>query len=158
MGCQEEPGFITEEKDISVMIKRSLAFGPGLVSASKNAPHGYIVFIFTFIAVIQEVFDSLDTRNQRIKVERLSTTSTKTKDAYETPGTDRQCIVEVLAVSEVLQAFDEDLKFVVLFKACNSQFCLYIYFPPNDLLIRTASIPLLKSQEPELMGFFASSV
>ena len=134
MGCQEESDFITEEKDIiSVMIKQSLAFGPGLVStfreggvflkASKNAPHGYIDFIFTFIAVIQEVFD---TRNQRIKVERLSTTSTKTKDAYETPGTDRQCIVEVLAVSEVLQAFDEDLKFVVLFKACNSQFCLYI--------------------------------
>lgn len=53
--------------------------------------------------------------------------------------------MEVLAVSEVLQAFDEDLKFVVLFKACNSQFCLYIYFPSNDLLIRTASIA----------GFFA---
>ena len=50
-------------------------------------------------------------RNQRIKVGSLSTTSTKTKDTYETPGADRQCIVEVLAVSEVLQAFHEDLNF-----------------------------------------------
>lgn len=36
MGCQEEPGFITEEKDIGVMIKRSLAFGPGLVSTFRE--------------------------------------------------------------------------------------------------------------------------
>ena len=61
--------------------------------------------------------------------------------------------MEVLAVSEVLKAFDENLKFVVLFKACNSHFCLYIYFPLHDLLIQTASIALLKSTGPEMMGF-----
>ena len=172
LGSQEEPSFMTEEKDIGVMIKRSLAFGPGLVStfrevgvfskAGKSAPHGYIDFMLfsedrqpTFIAVVREMFDSVNMRNQRVKVARLSSTSTKTKDAYDTPGADRQCIVEVLAVSEVLKAFDENLKFVVLFKACNSHFCLYIYFPLHDLLIQTASIALLKSTGPEMMGFFA---
>ena len=69
MGCREESGFITEEKDVGVMIKRSLTFGPGLVStfrevgvfpkAGKSAPHGYVDFMLfsedrdpTFIAVI----------------------------------------------------------------------------------------------------------
>ena len=171
MGSQEEPSFMSEEQDVGVMIKRSLAFGPGLVStfrevgvfakAGKNAPHGYVDFMLfsedrdpTFIAVVRELFDSINMRNQRVKIGRLSTTSTKTRDAYETPGADRQCVVEVLVVSEVLKAFDENIKFVSLFKACNSRFCLYMYFPSHDLLLQTDTITLLKSTGPEMMGFF----
>ena len=98
MGSQEEPSFMTEEKDIGVMIKRSLAFRPGLVStfrevgvfsiAGKSAPHGYFDFMLfseerepTFIAVVREMFDSVNMRNQRVKIGRLSSTSAKTKDA-----------------------------------------------------------------------------
>ena len=96
-----------------------------------------------------------------MEVGRVSATSVKTADTFHIKGSDRQCIVEILALSQVLLAKNPDLNLVAFLKVCKTVFCLYIYYPKLDLLAKTTHIglkkclPELTYGEPEnMMGYF----
>jgi len=61
-----------------------------------------------------------------IEVGRLPATSVKTMDTFYSNGSNRQCVVEILALTEVLLTSNPDIVFVVLVKACKSTFCLHV--------------------------------
>ena len=163
----EELSSSSEEVDVKALIKLSLAFVPGVVttfrevgvlcSKDRHGPHGYIdVVVFSedkfpdFVVTIE--------KNEILRVGRLSAASAKTFDTFSSKGSDRQCVIEILALSEFLQLSNPDLEFVVLLKACKNALCLFIYFPQVDVLVRTMrSIPLKlqgSCSSNEVMGCF----
>ena len=88
-------------------------------------------------------------------------TSVKTEGTFSNPGSDRQVIVEVLALSEVTKQIHGNIYFVIMLKATKSKFRPYIYFPNSDFLIRTKDDVLIeanmKNDSPDhraMMGTF----
>ena len=64
----------------------------------------------------------------------------KTNSAFSVPGSNRQAIVELLALSEVLVRESgkvEKVKAVIILKASMNKFQPFFYFPNEDLLITT---------------------
>ena len=72
------------------------------------------------------------------KCNTFSTTA-KSEVTYEDPGSDRQLLVELLALSSVLSTSPEGTKSVVTLKATTSKYKPYVYFPADDILIRVAT-------------------
>lgn len=73
--------------------------------------------------------------NPQIKSNVIST-STKSGCTYEDPGSDRQVVVELLAMSSVLCLYNEQIHYVIMLKAMVHKYRLYLYFPFHDVLIR----------------------
>ena len=172
---KERRGYGNEELDVDTTVQLALAFGPGVVSTlrevgiactrGRSGPHGYIDLVVysedkfpNVILAIQE-FKAGD--SNAMEVERLSATSVKTADTFHSKGSDRQCVVEILALSQVLLASNPDIELVAFLKACKTMFCLYIYYPKFDLLAKTTHIglkqclPGIQHNEPQkMMGYF----
>jgi len=53
---------------------------------------------------------------------------------HNDPGSDRQVVVEVLVLSQVLSCMQET-KFVIMLKATKPKFSHYIYFPAHNVMI-----------------------
>ena len=66
----------------------------------------------------------------------ILSTSVKTDNTYEDPGSDRQVVVELLSLSQVLCSIDKDTKVVIMLKATGSNYQPYVYFPKQDMLLR----------------------
>ena len=78
-------------------------------------------------------------------------TTAKTKGAFGSPGSNRQAVLELLALTEVLVREDPDVKAVVMLKACVTKFKMFVYFPKQDLLIMTCDVTLEESNNRESM-------
>ena len=78
-------------------------------------------------------------------------TTAKTKGAFGSPGSNRQAVLELLALTEVLVREDPDVKAVVMLKACVTKFKMFVYFPKQDLLITTCNVTLEESNNRESM-------
>ena len=78
---------------------------------------------------------------KKSEIGKLSAASAKTNTTFSHKGSDRQCVMEVLALAEVLKLLNPDIKVVVLLKICRVRFQIYVYFTGFDLLIRTAEVP-----------------
>ena len=64
-------------------------------------------------------------------------TTIKTNQSYGRPGSDRQAVVELLAISQVVLEKNPQIKVCIMIKATRHVFRPYFYLPPNDMLIRT---------------------
>ena len=71
----------------------------------------------------------------------------KTEGSYDGPGSDRQAVVELLALSKVVS--QQGAKFVILIKATTSRYRPYLYFPMDDVLVRPATDLLFEANMKE---------
>ena len=120
-----------EEGDIERLIKLSLAFGPSAVHTLEevgiqtnhgddNLPHGNIdLLVYSidepefYVALKESGTIPPDTEG----VDKLLCTSAKTDHSFKNAGSDRQCVVEILALSEVLKSMASDNKLVIFFQS-----------------------------------------
>lgn len=170
----QETGHGTEQRDTDMLIKLSLAFGPytvstlcevgvgvGIEDREKYLPHGYIdILVYeknaTSGTCVAMKFSS--DRKDNLLLRKLTATSAKTNITFSSKGSERQSIVELLALSEVLKISngEENKNYYVLFKACQERFQAYLYFSAIDLLIKTDEIPLIDGSGcPNVMGYFS---
>ena len=133
-----------ETYDKREQIRRSLAYGPSdmvlyeeaMISPLNNSvvPSGSI----DFIMFSQSTGEVLAIKNNKTVVQVPSqfatTTSTKTTNTFDDPGSERQVTVELLAFSQVTFPADP-YQGVLMLKASEKQFKPYIYYPHLDLLL-----------------------
>lgn len=96
----------------------------------------------------------------KAQTSNILATSAKTKSSFSDKGSDRQCVIELLVLTQVLLQKNNSIKVVLLLKACKYFFQPYFYYPDYDLLIRTTKDIQLDISEGsgspiELMGHFA---
>ena len=173
---KQESASLNDEGDVEFMIKMSLAFGPlgavhilrevGIVTSKPTdcLPHGYIDFLVYGADKTGTVVAMKDTSSptqlpikRNIEIGKISATSAKTKTTFSPKASDRQCIMEVLALAEVMKILNSQIKVVVLLKACRDCFQVYVYFTAMDLLIRTAEVPFRDphtQSADSMMSFF----
>ena len=65
--------------------------------------------------------------------------SVKSPNTYQNPGSDRQTVVELLSLSQVLLQNNPDMECLIMLKVCRNCFVPYFYFAKSDILIRTSS-------------------
>ena len=169
---KQETGRDTEQRDTDMLIKLSLAFGPctvstlcevgvgvGIEDRGKYLPHGYIDILVYGSNVENGTCVAMKLPSglkDNLKLRKLTATSAKTSITFSNKGSERQSIVELLALSEVLKISAGDKQFFVIFKACQERFQAYLYFTAIDLLIKTDEIPLINSNGcPHVMGYFS---
>ena len=99
-------------------------------TSDRSGPHGYIdLIVFSedkFPNIIVAIQEFKERVTDTLEVGRLLATSVKTSDTFHSKGSDRQCIVEILALSEVLVTSNPDLEFVALLrpvKLCFAYIC-----------------------------------
>lgn len=159
-----------------VQIELSLAYGPPdlvlLEEVGVDAPSHFAVptgnIDFVMFSQSPAIGKYLGIYSQRIlrdsvPADLVTPTSTKTSDSYNSPGSDRQVVVELLALSQVLLSSDletPNVKYdaVILIKACDKFFQPYVYFPVLDILLRPGTDIALSHSEASphsyLMGSF----
>ena len=90
--------------------------------------------------------DYLPTFDKVIGYNVLPTTA-KTKATFNSPGSNRQAVLELLALTEVIvreRGSTEGVKVVIILKAAMNKFQPFIYFPCEDILITTCQATLLE--------------
>lgn len=89
---------------------------------------------------------------------RLTTATLKSPNVYENPGSDRQAVIELLSLTEVLLQNNPSMQCSVIIKACRSCYRPYFYFPKHDVLIRTSlDISLQSTTSDEINHEFIGS-
>ena len=88
------------------------------------------------------------------KCSRITATTVKTQHTYDTPGSDRQTIVELLALSQVLLESNPDIRCCIMIKAMRHVFKPYFYLPQVDMLIRIGCDIKLDDDVNGVMGSF----
>jgi len=157
----------SEEGDVTTLIKTSLAFGPspvralrevGIIATEKEAPlpQGYIDLIVYSadkrgMVALKDSPKQLKPPDDNLIAWKTTATSIKTPDSFSSKGCTRQCIVELLSLSEVLKSINRNIEFVVLLKASRDCFQPFVYFIGSDALITTQEIPFynISSQQRE---------
>ena len=83
-----------------------------------------------------------------------------TMKTYSNPGGDRQAIVELLALAQVLLEINSELKCCVLIKATGHLYRPYFYLPDVDMLLRTTCDMKLECEDynTKLIGNFVLSL
>ena len=174
---REETGYGSEQQDVDALIKMNLAFSRGNVSTYREViiqksrgelPTGAIDMMtcseltrgeYSWVAIKHNT--SPTATCFATKASNIFATSAKTKSSFGDRGSDRQCVVELLALTEVLKQQDNNIKVVVLLKASKCFFQPYLYYPDYDLLVRTKKDIQLNHSEgfgsptEFLMGHFA---
>lgn len=123
---------------------------------ARQDHHNQILHDFVYLLIAIKDFEPGTMDNiSKYPATSLSIASAKINGTFDKPGTDRQCCIEILAFSKVINAQNERVKFVVLIKACRNKFQTYIYFNQIDL-IRTSPVELDNSlNAPNIIGVFA---
>ena len=86
-------------------------------------------------------------------------TTAKTNATFDDAGSNRQAVVELLALTEVLvreTGSVKDVKAVIILKASMSRFQPFIYFPNEDILITTRkaiSVEAALTRKDSMMGY-----
>ena len=91
-------------------------------------------------------FSSFGAMSEEKRCNVFSATA-KTEGSYDDPGSDRQAVVELLALSKVVS--QQGAKFIILIKATTFRYRPYLYFPMDDVLIRTATDLLFEANMKE---------
>ena len=164
---REETGYGSEQQDVNILIKMNLAFCRGNTSIYREVmiqklrgklPTGNIDMVtcselsrgeYSWVVIKHNT--SYTATSFITKASNIFATSAKTKSSFSDRGSDRQCVVELLALTQVLIQQDSSIKVVVLLKACKCFFQPYFYYPDYDLLIRTEKDIQLNYSEESLM-------
>lgn len=78
-------------------------------------------------------------------------TTAKSKAAYDEPGSNRQAVIELLALTEVLRREDPNVQTVMILKTCTNKFKVFIYFSDQDLLITSCDVKIEEISSTESM-------
>ena len=134
----------------------------GIKAADDHAlPHGKIdLLLYTQTTSSNLVLHCV--MDEAGNCSRITPTTVKSLNFYRNPGSDRQAIVELLSLAEVLRQKNPVIQCLIMIKACRS-FCRpYFYFPKSDVIIRTSSdINLVSTTDEinhELIGSFILSL
>ena len=109
--------------------------------SNHTMPHGYIDILTVSHAASQAVVAvhcCLDNKNEiSVSSSKVTATTVKTTHAYNLPGSDRQAIVEFLALSQALLKSNPALQCCIILKASRHLCRPFFYLPQFDMLIRT---------------------
>lgn len=73
------------------------------------------------------------------KCSQITPTTVKSPNTYCNPGSDRQAIVELLSLSQVLLQNNPNMECLIMLKVSRDLYCPYFYFPRYDTLLRASA-------------------
>ena len=104
------------------------------------------------------IYDILKIMFFHTRMSRVTATTVKTQHTYDTPGSDRQAIIELLALSQVLLESNPEIRCCIMIKAMRQVFRPYFYLPQLDMLIRIGCDIKLDGDFNSVMGSFILSL